>query len=91
MIGNDGFSKTTFNYNTGVNDKGWSSSYLVSYWEGDGYVDGTEGEGWNYAFSLGYKPSERNRFEFSFLGAGQWHHQRDHDSSIRDHLHFGGV
>jgi outer membrane cobalamin receptor len=90
MIGNDGFSKTTFNYNTGMNDKGWSSSYLVSYWEGDGYVDGTEGEGWNYAFSLGYKPSERNRFEFSFLGAGQWHHQRDHDSSIRDHLHFGG-
>src|SRR5210317_454106 len=28
MVGNDGFTKTTMSYNTGVNDKGWATSIL---------------------------------------------------------------
>ena len=38
MIGNDGYLKTTAIYNTGVNDKGWSSSYLLTKWSGNGYI-----------------------------------------------------
>ena len=30
MVGNNGYIKTTALYNTGVNDKGWSSSYLFN-------------------------------------------------------------
>ena len=88
-IGNDGYSKTTFGYNTGVNENGWSSSYLVAYWKGDGYVMGTEGEGWNYAATIGYTPSDQHKFNLTLVGAGQWHHQRDVDISIRDYIYFG--
>jgi len=38
MVGNDGYIKSTFTYNTGKNDKGWASSFLLSKWQGDGYI-----------------------------------------------------
>ena len=88
-VGNDGYSKTTIGYNSGVNEKGWSSSYLLAYWKGDGYVMGTEGEGYNYAATVGYTPSEQHKFNVTLVGAGQWHHQRDVDISIRDYEYFG--
>ena len=90
MIGNDGYIKTTAAYNTGVNEKGWSSSYLLTKWSGDGYIYNTKGEGWTYFAAVGYTPEgSKSKFNFSFLGAGQWHHQRDVWVSIRDYQNFG--
>lgn len=90
LIGNDGYIKTTTSYNTGVNDKGWSSSYLLTKWSGNGYVYNTSGAGWTYFFAVGYTPEDSaHRLNFSFLGAGQWHHQRDAWVSIRDYENFG--
>ena len=90
MFGNDGYTKTTMSYNTGVNDKGWATSILLSKWAGDGYIYNTSGAGWNYFFSVGYKPQgSKHDLNFSFLGAGQWHHQRDVWVSIRDYQNFG--
>ena len=90
MVGNDSYFKSTFAYNTGVNEKGWSSSYLLTRWSGDGYVNGTQGEGYTYFFAVGYNPIDSNHeFNFSFLGAGQWHHQRSTWVSIRDYEYFG--
>ena len=43
MVGNDGYSKTAFTYNSGKNEKGWATSLLLSQWKGDGYVYGTQG------------------------------------------------
>lgn len=88
--GNDGYIKTVVGYNTGVNDKGWASSILLGRWQGDGYVDGTEGEGYTYLFSLGYKLSEKHAFNFTFTGSAQWHNQRTTRLSIRDYQNFGG-
>lgn len=90
MIGNDSYFKSTVAYNTGKNDKGWSSSYLLTRWSGDGYVYGTKGEGYTYFFAVGYAPNDSNHeLNFSFLGAGQWHHQRRTWISIRDYEYFG--
>ncbi|GAA4280507.1 TonB-dependent receptor [Gaetbulibacter aestuarii] len=90
IIGNDAYTKTTAAYNTGKNDKGWSSSYLLSKWSGDGYIDFTKGSGWTYFFAVGYAPEgSKHSFDFSFLGAGQWHHQRSSWVSIRDYQNFG--
>ncbi len=89
-LGNDGYSKTTFGYNTGKNEDGWAASFLVSYWRGNGYVNFTKGEGWTYFGAIGYAPEgSKHAFNLSFLGAGQWHHQRDVDVSIRDYENFG--
>ena len=90
MVGNDGYVKTTGVYNTGVNDKGWSSSYLLSKWSGNGYINNTKGEGYTYFLAVGYNPKDsKHALNFSFLGAGQWHHQRDVWVSIRDYQNFG--
>jgi hypothetical protein len=88
--GNDNYLKTTVVYNTGTNDKGWSSSFLLSKWSGDGYIYNTSGEGTTYFASVGYNPAGSDHdFNFTVLGAGQWHHQRDVWVSIRDYQNFG--
>jgi len=88
-MGNDSFLKKVVGYNTGINENGWATSVLLAHWNGDGYVDGTKGEGYTYLISLGYKPSDTHAFNFTFTGAGQWHHQRSSWLSIRDYINFG--
>src|SRR6056300_169593 len=90
MVGNDGYTKTGVSYNTGKNGKGWASSFLLSKWAGNGYVYNTSGEGTTYFMAVGYAPNGSDHsFNFSVLGASQWHHQRDVWVSIRDYQNFG--
>jgi len=90
MVGNDGYTKTGVTYNTGKNDKGWASSFLLSKWAGNGYIYNTSGEGWTYFAAVGYAPEgSDHELNLSILGAGQWHHQRDVWVSIRDYQNFG--
>jgi len=90
MVGNDGYIKTTAIYNTGKNDSGWASSFLLTKWQGDGYIYGTAGEGWTYFTAIGYAPEgSAHSLNLSILGAGQWHHQRSSWVSIRDYQNFG--
>jgi outer membrane receptor protein involved in Fe transport len=90
LVGNNGYIKTTAVYNTGVSEKGWSSSYLLTKWSGDGYIQNTSGAGWTYFAAVGYTPEDSaHALNFSFLGSGQWHHQRDVWVSIRDYQNFG--
>ena len=89
-VGNNGYTKTSVAYNTGKNEKGWASSYLLSQWAGDGYVYNTSGAGTTYFFAVGYQPDgSKHALNLSLLGAGQWHHQRDAWVSIRDYENFG--
>lgn len=89
-LGNDGYVKTSVALNTGKNDKGWAASFLLSRWSGNGYVDFTQGEGWTYFAAVGYAPDDsKHAFNFSLLGAGQWHHQRSAWVSIRDYINYG--
>ncbi|MFT5570316.1 MAG: outer membrane cobalamin receptor [Cyclobacteriaceae bacterium] len=88
--GNDGYLKTSLSYSSGKNDKGWASSFLLSRWQGNGYVDATAGEGWTYFGAVGYEPEgSGHAFNLSVLGAAQWHHQRTTWVSIRDYQNFG--
>jgi len=90
MIGNNGYIKTGASYNTGKNENGWASSFLISKWQGNGYVYNTSGEGWTYFGAVGYAPEgSDHELNLSVLGAGQWHHQRDVWVSIRDYQNFG--
>jgi outer membrane cobalamin receptor len=90
LIGNDGYTKTSLSYSTGTNENGWATSFLYSYWAGNGYVYNTSGEGHTYFVAVGYNPTDsRHSLNLSVLGAGQWHHQRDAWVSIRDYQNFG--
>ena len=90
LFGNDGYSKSTMAYNTGLNENGWSTSLLLSKWSGDGYIYNTSGAGTTYFAAVGYAPDgSGHKMNLSVLGAGQWHHQRDVWVSIRDYQNFG--
>lgn len=90
-VGNDGYHKALFSYNTGKSDKGWSSSFLMSRTAGSMYADGTEFEGYNYYFALGFKPNATHDLQFTITGAPQWHNQRSFQSKISDHIKYGGT
>src|SRR5690606_35088288 len=51
-IGNNGYSKTTFSYSSGLMDKGWAFSLLGSKIKGDGWVEGTEFDAYNYFINI---------------------------------------
>ncbi|WP_271765563.1 TonB-dependent receptor [Aquimarina algiphila] len=74
--GNDSYIKTTASYNSGLSDNGWAFSVLVDHWQGHRkWAEGTAGGGQNYLFSVGYKPNDKNTFNFLVTGAPQWHDQ----------------
>ncbi|MBT8319153.1 MAG: TonB-dependent receptor, partial [Gramella sp.] len=85
-FGNDGYLKTIASYNTGLMESGFSATALLSRTSGDGYVDGTEFEGYNYYFGLGFRPNDDHDFQFTVTGAPQWHHQRSFAPPIRDYI-----
>ncbi|MDL1913544.1 MAG: TonB-dependent receptor [Bergeyella sp.] len=88
-MGNNGYLKTLFSYNTGKNEKGWSTSILMARTAGAMYVDGTDFEGYNYYLALGYRPTNKKHdFQFTFTGAPQWH-MNSYQSTISDYMKYG--
>jgi len=74
-VANNSYFKTLAGYNTGLNEKGWGMSIMMSHWQGEGYTMGTQGQGQNYFISVGYKPSDKHNFNFLLTGAPQYHNQ----------------
>lgn len=87
-VGNNGYMKSLFSYNTGKNQNGWSTSFLMSRTAGSLYFDGSDFEGYNYYFALGFNPSSKHDFQFTITGAPQWHNQR-YQNTIREFLQYG--
>jgi len=87
--GNDGYLKTLASYNTGLNENGLSASFLLSRTSGDGYVNGTEFEGYNYYIGVGYRANENHEFNFMLTGAPQQHNQRGFFTSLGSYLEYG--
>ena len=76
-VGNDGYLKTVASYNTGEMDGGHALSFLFSRTAGDGYVDGTMFEGFNYFLGYGWKnSSNKHNVQVIVTGSPQTHHQR---------------
>lgn len=84
LRGNDNYNKATFMYNTGMGDNKFGLSVLLTHWQGDGWADGTKGQGQNYFISAGWKPSDKHELNFLVTGAPQWHDQ-NFTKRISDH------
>jgi len=81
--GENGFLKTTFNYNTGLmlNDKLALSGTIVRK-TGDGIIDGTWTDAWAYYLGASYAISDKQRFELYAIGAPQRHGQNLYKQNI---------
>lgn len=74
-MANDSYYKGTMAYNTGIGENGFGASVMLSHWQGNGYNEGTRGQGQNYFISFGYRPNDQHNFNFLITGAPQWHDQ----------------
>ncbi|MDP2687862.1 MAG: TonB-dependent receptor [Aequorivita sp.] len=88
-VGNNDYLKNVVSYSTGLSENGWSGSFLFSRTEGDGYVDGTQFEGYNYYMGVGFKPNDKHQFEFTLTGAPQQHNQRGFAPTLNDYIKYG--
>ena len=86
-VANNGYVKTLLSYNTGKKESGWSSSFLLSRTGGGTYVQGTQFEGYNYYFALGYQHKNHD-FQFTLTGAPQTHDQRSTYSTISNYIKY---
>jgi len=91
--GNDGYLKTTLAYNTGKGENGFAASILLGRTAGDGYIQGTKFEGYNYFIGLGYEINDKNDLQFVLTGAPQVHNQRTSSffnvATLADHVEYG--
>ncbi len=87
-VANDDYFKSTYQYSTGRNEKGWGASFMLSHWQGDGYNEGNFGQGETYFLSVGYTPNDTHNFNFLVTGAPQWHDQ-NFSKSISTYQEYG--
>jgi iron complex outermembrane receptor protein len=80
-IGSYNSLKTVISYATGLNDKGWASSFLLSRTSGDGYAQGLYYTGYNYFANIS-KVWKNQTLSFNIMGAAQTHGQRYTYNSI---------
>lgn len=87
-VGNNDYLKTSFAYNTGKSQDGWSSSFLLSRQAGSTYVENSQYESYAYFFALGFQPNKKHNFQFMMTSAPQWHNQRFTSNSLGDYFKY---
>ncbi len=88
-FGNANYLKTQASYSTGKMENGLSASVLLSQTRGDGYIDGTKFQGYNYFLAFGYEINKDHSVQFTFTGAPQWHNQRSAAPTIATYQKYG--
>ena len=75
-IGNDGANNISFNVSSGVTKNGWAITLMGGKRWGDGYIQGTEFEGYNYFVNISKRISTNHQLSFTAFGSPQEHNKR---------------
>lgn len=81
-VGNDGYQKYGATVSTGLLDNGFAVTAAGAKTKGNGYVDGTEFEGYNYFLNLSKQINADHKLSLTSFGAPQRHGQRQNRSTI---------
>ncbi|MCL3780242.1 TonB-dependent receptor [Prolixibacteraceae bacterium JC049] len=84
-VGNDGRRKSVFVASTGLMDNGWAVTVRGTMDKGDGYVKGTNHEGYSYFMNVAKRINDDHRLSFMVFGAPQWHNQRGRQMLISEY------
>lgn len=85
QVGNDGFVKNAISYSTGKMANGLALTFLGARTVGNGYIDGTKFEGWNYFLAAGYDINDKHTITLTATGAPQWHHQNSNTTPYQSY------
>lgn len=75
-MGNDGMNNYGFKLSTGLMDNGWAITLLGSRKWGDGYVQGTFFNSYNYFANISKRINDSHQLSFTAFGAPQKHNKR---------------
>lgn len=81
-LGNDGYQKIAATVSTGKLEGGWAATVSGARTVGDGYVDGTEFEGYSYFVNIAKDFGVDHQLSFTAFGAQQRHGQRQNAQPI---------
>lgn len=75
-MGNDNMNKIMFKVSTGMTSNGWALTLLGSRHWGDGYVQGTDFNAYNWFINISKRINDSHQLSFTAFGAPQTHYQR---------------
>ena len=75
-MGNDGYNKILFTVSSGLTKDGWAFTLLGAKTWGDGYIQGTEFEGYTWFASIAKRFGDNHQLTLTATGAPQEHYQR---------------
>ncbi len=81
-MGDHGYNKVTFKVSTGLTGEGWALTLLGGRTWGDGYIQGTEFNSYNYFINIAKRISSRHQLSLTAFGAPQWHNQRNKNDGL---------
>lgn len=76
-MGNDGMNNYGLKVSTGLMKNGWAVTVLASRKWGDGYVQGTPYNSYNYFVNVSKRINDAHQISLTAFGAPQWHYQRN--------------
>ena len=81
-MGNDGYNKILFGVSSGLSKDGWAFTLLGGKTWGDGYVQGSEFEGYTWFASIAKRFNENHQLTLTAFGSPQWHNQRNNQNGL---------
>ena len=81
-MGNDGMNKVQFSLSTGMTKTGWALTVLGAKNWGDGFVKGTDYQGYNWFINVAKRINDNHQLQFMATGAPQHHNQRGNSAGL---------
>ncbi len=81
-FGNDGMNNMGFKLSTGLSKNGWAVTVLGSRKWGDGYVQGTFFNSYNYFLNVSKKINDNHMLSLTAFGAPQKHNKRSSQDGL---------
>lgn len=81
-MGNDGYNKMLFTVNSGLSKDGWAFTLLGAKTWGDGYIQGTNFEGYTWFANIAKRINDNHQLSLTAFGAPQWHNQRNYNNGL---------
>lgn len=75
-LGNDGMTQEGISFSTGMMKNGWAMTVLGSHRQGNGYVQGTDFNAWNYFVNIAKRINDKHQLSLTATGAPQTHYKR---------------
>ncbi len=82
-VGNDGLMEMSFSMSSGLNKNGWAFTILGGKRWGDGYIQGTDFDGYSYFVNVSKRINNDHQLSFTAFGAPQSHNKRSTGLTIK--------